>query len=191
MFGAELGQVCVLFSSSPGWQHPGGRWGCRMHQAEALWSRCCREGDKVKTQGACQGSVTRALALRVCRKEFPQRQKVVNQVQCFLGGKIVQYLSIRHMGRFRGRVPELRPSGSLSYFYVIFPPGFLCQSFWLAWFTVHIWCTSGSSQVCVRISWPRWILPQRPMGRTSLDMTPLWPPRSLLCASAVEEVSWL
>ena len=65
-----------------------------MHQAEALWSRCCREGDKVKTQGACQGSVTRALALRVCRKEFPQRQKVVNQVQCFLGGKIVQYLSI-------------------------------------------------------------------------------------------------
>lgn len=30
-----------------------------------------------------------------------------------------------HTGRFRGRVPELRPSVSLSYFYVVFPPGFL------------------------------------------------------------------
>ena len=65
-----------------------------MHQAEALWSRCCREGDKVKTQGACQGSVTRALALRVCRKEFPQRQKVVMQVKGLLGEKGVQYMWI-------------------------------------------------------------------------------------------------
>ena len=89
-----------------------------MHQCEVLWSRCCREGDKVKTQGACQWWVTRALALRVCRKEFPQRQKVVKQVKCFLGGKSTVHV-------YRGRVPESCPGDSLSYFYVVFPLGFL------------------------------------------------------------------
>ena len=43
----------------------------------------------------------------------------------FLRRKNSTVLVDRHMGRFRGQVPELRPSGSLSYFYVIFPPGFL------------------------------------------------------------------
>ena len=30
----------------------------------------------------------------------------------------------RHMGRLRGRVPELRTCGSLKYFYEVFLPGF-------------------------------------------------------------------
>ena len=34
-----------------------------------------------------QWSVTRALALQLCRKESPQRQKAVKQVKYFLGGK--------------------------------------------------------------------------------------------------------
>ena len=34
-----------------------------------------------------QWSATRALALLLCRKEYPQRQKVVKQVKRVLGGK--------------------------------------------------------------------------------------------------------
>ena len=45
--------------------------------------------------------------------------------------------------------------------------------------------------MCAHISQPRWILLKRPIGRTSLDMTPLWPPRSLFCACMVGKVSWL
>ena len=33
----------------------------------------------------------KALALQLCRKEFPQRWKVVKQAKCLLGGKRVQY----------------------------------------------------------------------------------------------------
>ena len=47
-----------------------------------------------KSQSLDQWSVTRALALRLCRKEFPQRWKVVKQVKCLLRGKIVQYMWI-------------------------------------------------------------------------------------------------
>ena len=48
-----------------------------------------------------------------------------------------------------------------------------------------------SFHVCTHISQPRWILLKRPMGKTSLDMTPLWPPRSLFCVCMAGKVSWL
>ena len=51
--------------------------------------------------------MTRALVLQLCRKEFPQRQKVVRkQVEYLLGGKRVQYLRIETQAD-SGRVPEL------------------------------------------------------------------------------------
>ena len=54
------------------------------------------------------------------------------------------------------------------------------QSFWYAWFTVHIWYISGSSHMCISISWPRWILPKRHLSSLALiSITPLWPPRKL------------
>jgi len=34
---------------------------------------------------------------------------------------------VRHMGRLRGRVPELHPCGNLNYFYGVFLPVFLWQ----------------------------------------------------------------
>ena len=48
------------------------------------------------------------------------------------------------------------------------------QSFWFAWFRVHIWYTSGSSQVCTHISQSRWSLLKRHLGRASLDITHLF-----------------
>ena len=97
------------------------------------------------------------------------------------------------MGRLRVRVPELL-SCNLMLDWITFMGYFfwvsLGQSFWFAWFTVHIWYISGSSHVCARMSQPRWILPQRPMGRTSLDIIPLCPPRNLFCACWIREVSW-
>ena len=47
------------------------------------------------------------------------------------------------------------------------------QSFWFAWFSVHIWFISESSHGCVPISRPRWIPGKRPM--VSLTSFPLWP----------------
>ena len=51
-------------------------------------------GKSTRSQPSDQWSVTRALALWLCRKEFPQRWKVVKQVMCLLRGKRVQYMWI-------------------------------------------------------------------------------------------------
>ena len=58
------------------------------------WLRPGCVSESTKSQSLDQWSVTRALALRLCRKEFPQRWKVVEQVKCLLRGKIVQYMWI-------------------------------------------------------------------------------------------------
>ena len=71
--------------------------------------------------------------------------------------------------------------GNLKHFYGIFLPNFL-------WLVILICLVHSPYLVHLRILpcvWSRWILPQRPMGRTSLDMTPLWLPRSLFCAMCV------
>ena len=47
-------------------------------------------GESTKSLSLDQWSVTRALALQLCRKEFLQRWKVVKQVKCLLRSKIVQ-----------------------------------------------------------------------------------------------------
>ena len=110
----------------------------------------------------------KALALRLCRKEFPQRQRVVKQAKCLLGGKRVQYVWIDTLV---GSERQSCPPGSLNHLYGAFLPGFLwpviliCvvqspylvygQSFWFAWFRVRIWYISGSSHVCACISQPR------------------------------------
>ena len=46
------------------------------------------------------------------------------------------------------------------------------QSFQFAQFTVHSWYISGRSHVCADISWPRRILPQRPVGSLVLASFP-------------------
>ena len=133
--------------------------------------------------------MSRALTLWLCRKELPQRQKVVKQVKYLLGVKRVHYLWI-DTGRLRGRVPELL-SRAFVVVWITFMGHFFRVSFgqWFACFTVLTWFISGSSHVDTCISLPRWILPQRHMGGTSHDMTLLWPPRSLFCPCVVREVS--
>ena len=53
------------------------------------------------------------------------------------------------------------------------------QSFWFAWFTVHIWCISEPSHVYIRISQPRGI--EEAYGKlASLSTIPLWLPEAFL-----------
>ena len=51
------------------------------------------------------------------------------------------------------------------------------QSFWFSWLWICIWYILGSSNMCVHISQPSWILVKRPMGRLIFHF---WPPRVLL-----------
>ena len=60
-------------------------------------------------------------ALRLCRKKFPPRQKVVKHVKCLLGGKVVRV--DRHPGGLRER--ESYPRGSLNHLYGALLLGFL------------------------------------------------------------------
>ena len=69
-------------------------------------------------------SVTKALALRLCRKEFPQRQKVVKQVRYLLGGKEYNKYGETHGQTQRG-VPILCTHGSLDCLHGAFLPVFL------------------------------------------------------------------
>ena len=63
----------------------------------------------------------KTLACQLCRNEFPQRQKVVKQVKCLLGGKRV------HVNRltWEGSERDLCPLSSLNHFYGAFLPVFL------------------------------------------------------------------
>ena len=69
--------------------------------------------------------MTRVLVLGLCRKEFPQRQKVVKQVKYLLKGKTSTARVHGRMGGFRERVAELCSHGSWHYFYGAFLPVFL------------------------------------------------------------------
>ena len=95
----------------------------------------------------------------------------------------------RHFGRLTGRVPELCPHGNLNHLYGAFLSGFL-------WPIIMICLVCSPYLVYLRIlvyvciSYPRWILLKRLLGRTSLDLTPVWFPRSLFCTCVVGEV-WL
>ena len=51
------------------------------------------------------------------------------------------------------RVTESYPRGSMRHFFQVSSD----QSFWFAWFTVHIWCISEPSHEYIRISQPRGI----------------------------------
>ena len=65
------------------------------------------------------------------------------------------------------------------------------QSFWFAWFRVRIWYISGSSHVCICISYY-----QRGLGVVSITYYGVAPPpfltsKELFCACVVGEVPWL
>ena len=125
--------------------------------------------------------------LRLCRKEFPQRQRVVKQLN-YLRGKKNSVCVDRHTGRPRGRhrVAESCLCGSLDYFYGTFLPGFLwpimliclLHSPYLVYLRIlpcvstHLLAKMDLTEKAYRYG-------------TSLDMTP----RSLLCACVVGEVS--
>ena len=113
---------------------------------------------------------------QLCRKEFPQRQNVVKQV--FTKRKKSTVSMDRHKGRLRERIPESFPCSGLSYFYGIFLPGFL--------WTIILTCRVHSSYLvylrilpCVCTHLSAKILPNRHLGRTTFDITSLWPPKSL------------
>ena len=92
------------------------------------------------------------------------------------------------MHEYISRLPQLHLHSSLNHLYGAFLPGFL-------WPIILICLVHTPCLVYLRIfpcvHMPRWILLKRHLGRASLDMTPLWPPRSLFCTCMVEEVSWL
>ena len=77
--------------------------------------------------------------LQLCRKEFPQRGKVVKQVKCLLGEKKSTVHVDRHMGRLREKIPVLCPCGSLNHLYGAFLPVFLCLIIMIGLVQFHIW----------------------------------------------------
>ena len=64
-------------------------------------------GESVRSEPLDQWSVTRALALRLCRKEFLQRQEVVKQVMCLLREKKSTARVDRHTGKLKEREEEM------------------------------------------------------------------------------------
>ena len=71
-----------------------------------------------------QGSVTRALALQLCRKKFPQRWNIMKQIKYLSRGKRVQYVWIETRTDSE-RATELQPHDGLNHFYRAFRPDFL------------------------------------------------------------------
>ena len=126
-------------------------------------------GKSTRSQPLDQWSVTKVLALQLCREEFPQRWKVVKLVQCLIRRKNSTVHVDSHPGRLRERererVAESHSLGSVNYFYGAFLAGFL-------WPVTSI-CLVHSSylvynnflHVCLHISWPRWISPTRHTDR--------------------------
>ena len=132
--------------------------------------------------------MTRALALQLCRKEFPQRWKVVKSV--FIRRKKSTVCVDRHRKRLRGRVPETRYPGSLNHLHGAFLLVFL-------WPIILVCLVHGLYLVYLRTLphahmhlLAKVILPERHIKRTALGLTLLWSPRSL-SVCVVREVSWL
>ena len=96
-------------------------------------------GKSTKSWPLHQRSVTRALALRLCRKEFPQRQKAVKPMKYLLRRKRVQNV---WKDTWAGSDRDSRwvtPSWQSELLVWGISYGFPSQSFGFAWFTVHIW----------------------------------------------------
>ena len=71
-------------------------------------------------------SVVTDKGLQLCRKEFPQRWKVVKQVRCLLRGKRIQCMWIGPLADLgREWVTESHPCDGLNFFYGVFLLGFL------------------------------------------------------------------
>ena len=68
-----------------GWPWPTTAWSGAWVPSQRL--RSDHGGESSRSSPLDQWSVTRALTLWLCRKEFPQRQKVVKQVKYSFGGK--------------------------------------------------------------------------------------------------------
>ena len=96
----------------------------------------------------------------------------------------------RHRGRLRERENHPLTAVGITYLGLFFLSS-SGQSFWFAWFRVHIWYITGFSPVCARVSQPRWILPKRHMGRVSVSTTLLLTSREPFCTYVVREISWL
>ena len=138
--------------------------------------------------------MTRALALWFCKKELPQRRKVVKQVKfvcvCvfFKRVKNTAYVD-RHTSRLRQRIPELRLSGSLNQLYGAFLLVFL-------WSVILICLAHSPYSVYLRILpclcihlIDRLILLQRCVGRASLYIVPPLTSKEPLCVCVPGEVS--
>ena len=134
--------------------------------------------------------MTRELALHLCRKEFPQRHKVVKQVKYVLRGKKVQYVWIDTWGRLRERESL---SSTLRAVWITFVRYFFQvsfgQSFWVAWFTVHIWYISGSSHEYTCHLLVNMDFTEKEMGITWCN-SPL-ASKAAFCECVFREVSWL
>ena len=71
-------------------------------------------------------SVVTDKGLQLCKKEFPQRWKVVKQVRCLLRGKRIQCMWIDPLADLgREWVTESHPCDGLNFFYGVFLMGFL------------------------------------------------------------------
>ena len=71
-----------------------------------------------------------------------------------------------HTSGLREHAAELHPCGSLNYFYGAFFQISFGQSFWFAWFTVHILYISRSSHGCYRKG--LWV--ERPLTSLPFDL---------------------
>ena len=73
-----------------------------------------RSAETTRSQPLDQWSVTRALALQLCWKEFPPRRKAVKQVKWLLGREYS--VCGQTQGGLGRRGPELHPRGSFNRF---------------------------------------------------------------------------
>ena len=89
------------------WPWAATAWGCSWVPRQIL--RLSHGGESTRSQLLEQWSVTRVLALWLCRKEFPQRQKVMKQVKCLLGGNNGTVYVARHTDGLRDIVVESHP----------------------------------------------------------------------------------
>ena len=119
------------------------------------------------------------------QKRISQRGKVTKQVEYLLRGKMYSTCGWTHR-QTQGETEWL--SRTLMEVWIAFIGHLFwvsfSQSFWFAWFTVHIWYISGSSHTS---------LPQRHLGRASLNIISSWTSKEPFSAGEVGEggVSWL
>ena len=167
----------LLILSGVGLQWLAAGFGSQLETEAGLWPWAC--------QMLASNPVVsdKALALWLCRKEFPQRQKVVKQIKYLLrGGKNKKYIWYMWIdtGVDSESLSHTLVAMGITFIGHLFQVSFR-QSFRFFWFTVHIWYILGSSHVCTHDTtlshdefyW-KGICIEHP-----LRSLPLWPPRSL------------